>query len=82
MLASVKDGKGGLCSLFKSFLMLGLYLYTLIIGPKFCSMYMKLIYLTKGIARIHVNYVYFGQKVKSQQQTKKANIKVLARAGN
>jgi len=74
MLASVKDSKGGLCSLFKSFLclkMLGLYLYTLIIGLKFCSMCMKLIYNTKGITKFYGNYVYFGQKVRSQQQTKK-----------
>jgi len=40
--------------------------------------------IAKGIAKIHViKLLFFGQKVKSQQQqNKKANIKTFARAGN
>ena len=64
--------------------MLGLYLYTLIFGHKPCNMLSTLNKLTlqKKIGKFCDKQCVFGQKVKTQQQNKKWNIKTLVGAGN
>ena len=65
--------------------MLGLYLYTLIIGHKSCNMLSILNKLTleKELQNLVTSIMCFGQKVKTQQQqNKKSNLKTLAGAGN
>ena len=65
--------------------MLGLYLYTLIIGHKSYKMISILNNLTlkKDLQTFVTNNVFFEKKVKTQQQqNKKSNIKSLAGAGN
>jgi len=60
--------------------MLGLYLYTRIIGHKSCNMLSMLNEL-----KLHffvTDNVFVNKKVKTQQQTKKSNIKTLAGALN
>ena len=65
--------------------MLGLYLYTLIIGRKSCntlSILNKLI-LLKELQYFAINNVFWTKKVKTQQQQyKKTNIKTLAGVGD
>jgi len=57
--------------------MLGLYLYTLIIGM------LNKLTLKKELQFFVTNNVFLDKKVKSQpQQNKTANIKILAGAGN
>jgi len=59
-------------------------LYTLIISHKSCNMLSilnKLIFV-KGIANFCDKLCVFGQKIKTQQQNKKSNIKTLAGAGD
>jgi len=65
--------------------MLGLYLYILIIGHKFCNILSILnkIKLLKELQTFVTNNVFFDKKVKAQQQqNKKSNIKTLAGAGD
>jgi len=65
--------------------MLGLYLYTLIIGHKFCKMLsiLKKLTLQKKFQSCVINNVFLDKKVKPQQkQNKKSNIKTLAGTGN
>jgi len=50
--------------------MLGLYLYTLIIGHKYCKM-LSILNKKKGIAKFCDKYCVFGQKVKPQQKQNK-----------
>ena len=60
--------------------MLGLYLYTLIIGHKYCNMLSILNKLTlyKDLQTFVTNNVFLDKKVKTQeQQNKKSNIKTL-----
>jgi len=53
--------------------MLGLYLYTLIIGHKSCSRWSKLnkLLLQKELQSVVKKYVLFGQNIKTQQQQSK-----------
>jgi len=65
--------------------MLGLYLYTLIIGHKSCNLLKMLNKLTlnKELQTLVTNSVFLDKKVKTQpQQNKKSYIKTLAGAGN
>ena len=65
--------------------MLGLYLFTLIIGHKSCKTLSILNKLTlkKKLQYIPINNVFLDKKVKTQQQQyKKSNIKTLAGAGD
>jgi len=63
--------------------MLGLYLYTLIIGHKSCNMkgILNKITLQKKLQHFVTNYVFWDEK-KSTTKTKYANKKTHARAGN
>jgi len=61
-----------------------LYLYTLIIGHKSCIMLslVNKLTLNKKLQNLVTTNVFFGQKVKTQQQqNKKSNIKTLAGPG-
>ena len=74
-----------MCEAFHSLKMLGLYLYTLIIGHKSCNMLSILnkLILLKELQTFVINNVFLDQKVKTQQQqNKKSNIKTLAGAGD
>jgi len=65
--------------------MLGLHLYSIIIGNKYCSMLSILNKLTlyKELQTFLKYNVFLDKKVKTQQQqNKKSNIKALAAAGN
>jgi len=65
--------------------MLGLYLYSLIISRKSCSMLSILNKLTlqTELQNFVTNHVFMIKKVKTQQQqNKNSNIKTLARDGN
>jgi len=65
--------------------MLGLYLYTIIIGYKSCNMLSILNKLTlqKKLQTFITNNVFLTKKVKTQQkQNKKSSIKTLALDGN
>ena len=64
--------------------MLGLYLYTLIIGHKSCNMFSILnkFTLQKELQTFVINIVFLDKKVKTQQQKKKSNIKTLAGPGD
>ena len=64
--------------------MLGLYLYTLIIGHKSSNMLRILNKLTlyKELQTLVTNNVFLDKKVKTQQQNKKLNIKTLAVVGD
>ena len=65
--------------------MLGLYLFTLIIGHKYCNTLSILNKLTsyKELQYFAINNVFLDKKVKTQQQQyKKSNIKTLAGAGD
>jgi len=62
-----------------------LYLYTLIISHKSCKILsiLKELTLQKDLQNIVTNKVFFGQKLKTQQQqNKKSNLKTLGRGGN
>jgi len=77
----ITDGHPSMCLLK----MLGLYLYTLIIGHKSCNMLSILNKLTfqRELQNIVTNHVLFDKKVKTkQQENKNSNIKTLAGAGN
>ena len=65
----------------KTLKMLGLYLYTLIIGHKSCNMLSKLhkLILQKKLQNFVTNNVFW---TKSKSTTTKSNIKTIARAGN
>jgi len=64
--------------------MLGLYLYTLIIGHKSCNLLsiVNKLTLQKEVLNIVTNNVFLDKNVKTQQQNKKSNTKILAGAGN
>jgi len=64
--------------------MLCMYLYTLIIGHKFCNTLSMLnkFTLQKKLQNVVTNNALLDKKVKTQQQNKKLNIKTLAWAGN
>jgi len=64
--------------------MLGLYLFTLIIGHKSCNTLSILNKLTllKELQYFAINNVFLDKRVKTQQQNKKSNIKTLAGAGD
>jgi len=54
--------------------MVGLYLYTLIIGHKPCNMLSISINIAKEIAKSYDNNVFLDKKVKTQQQQNKKSI--------
>jgi len=66
--------------------MLCLYLYTLIIGHKYCNMlsilHVNKLTLQMKLQNVVTNNVFLDKIVKTQQQNKKSNIKSLAGAGN
>ena len=59
-----------MCEAFHSLKMLGLYLYTLIIGHKSCNMLgiLNKLILLKELQTIVINNVFLDKKVKTQQQ--------------
>ena len=75
------------CSINVEFVLklLGLYLYSYIISHKTCKMLsiVNKLTLQKDLQNIVTNKVFFGQKLKTQQQqNKKSNLKTLGRGGN